>query len=168
MSLSFEGHIEIRGVNPYVLVNADQARQIKAGWRKPMPLLVQINGQPDEPWRINMMPAGDGTFYLYLHESVRKASKTKVGDTVSVRIWFDEAYRSGPSTLPAWFRMALENDVTAYENWQKLSPSRQKEVVRYLDNLKSPEAQQRNLEKVMAMLGGTSGHFMGRDWQDGK
>ncbi len=69
--------MKIRGINPYVLVSAVRARKIKPQWRRPLPVLVRINGHPKKtPWRINMMPVGDGSFYLYLHESVRHASET--------------------------------------------------------------------------------------------
>jgi hypothetical protein len=62
-TLRFKSLIEIRDGNPYVLVSAARARRIKAGWRKPLPVLLQINGQPETPWRINMMPTGSGDFY---------------------------------------------------------------------------------------------------------
>ena len=65
--LRFKAVIEINNINPYVLVNAEQASHLKQGWRKPMPVCVRINGEPKTPWRINMMPIGDGSFYLYLH-----------------------------------------------------------------------------------------------------
>jgi bacteriocin resistance YdeI/OmpD-like protein/uncharacterized protein DUF1905 len=168
MKLTFKSQIEIIGVNPYVLVSAEQATKLKSGWRKPMPVLVQVNGEPKPPWRINMMPRGDGSFYLYLAEVVRKAAGTKVGDMVEVEVEFDEGYRGGPDELPEWFEGALEADVTAQANWAMLSASRQKEVVRYLANLKSDEARERNLVKVMETLGGAAGRFMGRDWRDGR
>lgn len=37
-----------------------------------------------------------GSFYLYLHGDVRKASTTKVGDRVHVEVSFDAEYRNGP------------------------------------------------------------------------
>src|SRR5436853_5166 len=55
-----------------------------------------------------MMPVGDGSFYLYLHGDVRKASGTKVGDRVRVEAGFDSKYRNGPQhPVPSWFRSAL-------------------------------------------------------------
>jgi hypothetical protein len=60
--------MKIHGVNPYVLVNAERASELKPGWRKPVPVLVRIKGKPEEPWSINMMPVVDGSFRLYLHE----------------------------------------------------------------------------------------------------
>lgn len=167
--LEFSAVMKITGLNPYVLVSKARATALLPNWRKPMPVLVQINGQPDPPWRINMMPIGDGTFYLYLAEIVRKASQTKVGDTVQVRVTFDHAYRNGPMhPMPEWFREALEADPAIHTAWDALPPSRQKEVLRYFDGLKSDEARERNLEKVLFVLAGNEGRFMARDWKDGK
>ncbi len=168
MLLSFMARIEIVGANPYVSVSVEQAERLKADWRKPMPVLVQVNGEPKPPWRINMMPRGDASFYLYLAGMVRKASGTKVGDTVQVEVEFDEDYRGGPTDMPEWFAEALESDDVAMTSWLALSPSRQKEVARYLANLKSDEARARNLAKAMEMLGGKAGRFIARDWKDGK
>jgi hypothetical protein len=78
--LNFTSEIRIYKANPYIRVSAEQALRLKPGWKKPLPVLVQINGKPDTPWRINMMPVGDGSFYLYLHGNARKASQTKAGD----------------------------------------------------------------------------------------
>jgi hypothetical protein len=84
--LRFSAPIEIRGINPYVHVSAERTARLKPDWRKPMPVRIQVNGKPDVHWRINMMPAGDGSFFLYLHAQVRNASSTAVGDVVSVTI----------------------------------------------------------------------------------
>jgi hypothetical protein len=59
--LRFTSSIRIREPNPYILVTPAQAKALKRGWRKPLPVLVRINGKPAEPWRINMMPVGDGS-----------------------------------------------------------------------------------------------------------
>jgi AhpD family alkylhydroperoxidase len=100
--------IEIRGINPYVYVAAKAANRLKAGWRKAMPVLVRINGRPKSPARINLMPIGDGSFYLYLRGSLRKASGTGVGDRVNVEVSFDDSYRgAGEYAMPSWFAAAL-------------------------------------------------------------
>lgn len=160
--LRFKAEIRILGVNPYVTVSSVRANKLKSDWRKPMPVLVKINGHPKESWRINMMPKGDGSFYLYLHESVRKRSKTKVGDMVMVEVIFDSTYKSGPDALPVWFRSELKKNSAAHKKWRSLAPSRQKEIVRYLSRLKSKDAQQRNLEKAIRMLEGKPGRWIGR------
>ena len=161
--------IKIRGINPYVCVEAEVANRLKAGWRKPMPVLIRINGQPRKPWRINLMPKGDGSFYLYLHASVRRASATKVGDRVIVEVSFDKKYRTGVGyAIPVWFNVALRDNRRAKEAWKMLVPSRKKEILRYFSALKSAEARDRNLKRALQVLSGTEARFMARTWKNGK
>ena len=154
--LKFRARIEIIGINPYVRVSATRVRELKAGWRRPLPVLVRVNGHPKaKPWRINMMPMGNGDFYLYLAEVVRTASKTKVGDLVDVAVEFDAKYRGGPLTpMPRAMKSALAQDAAARGAWDALTPSRKKEVIRYLVALKSAESLQRNVEKFTNQLAG--------------
>ncbi len=68
------------------------------------------------------MPVGDGSFYLYLHGDVRKASDTVVGDRVPVEIDFDPSYRNGPQhPMPAWFRQALRESAS-HEELESTNP----------------------------------------------
>jgi hypothetical protein len=168
-TLRFRALIKIQGVNPYVLVSAKRASQLRPGWRRPMPVLVRINGKPEETSHINMMPIGDGSFRLYLHGGVRKASNTGVGDRVRVEIRFDAKYRGGPMhPMPTRFRAALAKNPTAKENWDALTPSRKKEVLRYFASLKSLEARERNLTRALQALSGGPTRFMARSWSGGK
>src|SRR6266851_2480294 len=166
--LRFSSIIKIRQPNPYIFVTPAQAKAIKPSWRKPLPVLVRINGRPAEPWRINMMPVGDGSFYLYLHGDVRRASGTKVGDRVQVEVRFDAEYRNGPQhPMPSWFKAALRKSPRAAKNWEALIPSRKKEILRYFARLKSLEARERNLERALYVLSGRKGRFMARVWNQG-
>lgn len=167
--LKFSAEIKILKINPYVLVSPARAKKLKPGWKKPLPVLVKINGKPEKYWRINMMPMGEGGFYLYLHESVRKASNSKVGDRVNVEVLFDSKYRGGPvNPMPEWFDSALDENPRARSAWESLIPSRKKEVLRYFSLLKSPEARDRNLAKAISVLSGETGRFMARTWENGK
>jgi hypothetical protein len=164
-TLNWRSRIAIRGINPYVLVDAHRARQLRTGWRKPMPVRVQVNYKPDVPWRVNLMPVGDGSFYLYLAQSVRQAAGVLVGDLVRVRLWFDHDYRGGPAhPMPAWFRRPLNSRPRAKAAWDRLTPSRQKEILRYFAALKTPSARARNVQRALLVLSGESGRFMARDW----
>jgi hypothetical protein len=165
----FRALIKIHGINPYVLVSAQRASELKPGWRKPMPVLVRIDGKPEEPWSINMMPLGDGSFRLYLHGAVRKASGSGVGDLVRVEIRFDSAYKNGPQhPVPSWFRSALQGNLEAKKNWERLVPSRKKEILRYFAALKSADARERNLARALQALSGEPVRFMARSWNGGQ
>ncbi|HEY4211101.1 MAG TPA: YdeI/OmpD-associated family protein [Steroidobacteraceae bacterium] len=161
----FRERIQIKGINPYVLVNAARAVRLKPDWRRPLPVRIRVNGEPKVPWRTNLMPVGDGSFYLYLHGDVREASRSGVGDVVNVAAEFDREYKGGPAAaMPTWFGRALRRNAVAHRNWKQLSPSRQKEILRYLTSLKSPEAQQRNTRRALHVLAGGKARFMARSW----
>jgi hypothetical protein len=164
--LRFKGTIHITGVNPYLHVSAVRASTLRRGWRRAMPVLVRINGAPrTEPWRTNMMPLGDGTFRLYLQTAVRRASGTQVGDTVRAEVRFDATYRGGPQhPMPAWFRRPLRANRKAWTAWQALIPSRKKEILRYLAQLKSAEARTRNVAQALRALEGQPVRYMARSW----
>ena len=168
-ALCFKSKIQIYNGNPFVLVNRERARALKSDWRRPIPVLVQINGLPNPPWRINMMPIGNGSFYLYLHGYVRKASSTKVGDMVDVNLQFDSSYKNGPAhPMPKWFSTSLAKNKKAQQAWEELIPSRKKEILRYFSGLKSDEARERNVTRALHVLSGKEGRFMARSWKNGK
>jgi hypothetical protein len=167
--IRFRSTIKVRGINPYVRVDAELARRLKKNWRKPLPVLVRINGKPKQSWRIHMMPTGDGSFYLYLHDTIRNASGTRVGDRVTVELSFDRDYRGGPvHPLPRWFSTALAATPEAKSSWSALIPSRKKEILRYFALLKSPVAKVRNLRRAIEALSGKEVRFMARTWKGGK
>jgi hypothetical protein len=131
-----------------------------------MPVLVRINGAPRaQPWRTNMMPLGNGTFRLYLQITVRRASATAVGDTVRADVRFDAEYRGGPQhPMPVWFRRPLRANRKAWAAWQALIPSRKKEILRYLAQLKSRAARERNVARALRALAGQPVRYMARSW----
>jgi hypothetical protein len=165
--LRFRSVIEINKINPYVMISARRAVRIRKGWRRALPVRVRVNGKPEKTWRINLMPVGDGSFYLYLHGNVRKASGTKMGDAVTVELEFDDEYRTGPAhPMPSWFRAALGRNRNAKRAWGELIPSRQKEVLRYFYGLKSSEAKARNVRRAIHVLSCGKGRFMARAWNE--
>lgn len=166
--IEFSATIELRGYNPYILVTAEQAAVLAPGWRRPMPVLVQLNGGPSPPWRINMMPVGNGSFYLYLDNGVRRPTGTAVGDDVSVFLAFDADYRGGPAhDMPEDMAVMLSRSLAAASNWERLAPSRKKEVLRYLHRVQSPIARQSNLERLVYVLEGNEGRYLARQWKNG-
>jgi hypothetical protein len=160
--------VAVRGINPFVRVSAEHAQRLKADWRRPLPVVLRIAKLPQHCWTTNLMPVGDGSFYLYLHGPIRRAAAAGVGDRIRVELQFNAAYRHGPThSMPKWFRDALRGAPGAMKNWQRLIPSRKKEILRYFAELKSPTARARNITKALFVLSGNEGRFMARDWRNG-
>ena len=169
VTLRIAATIALRGLNPYVLVSAEQAHRLKPGWRRPLPVILRFPKLPRHQWLTNLMPVGDGSFYLYLHEHIRRATRTAVGDRMRLAVQFNAAYKGGPThPLPKWFRDALRKAPAARQNWRRLSPSRRKEILRYFASLKSAAAQARNLARAMRVLAGHRERFMARSWEQGR
>ena len=99
---------------------------------------------------------------------MRESAQVGVGDIVTIGLDFDHAYRNGPMhPLSDWFHVALEKNRVAQMNWDALTPSRQKEALRYFAALKSEAARERNAVRLLAALTGPMERFMGRNWVDG-
>jgi len=54
--------------------------------------------------------------------------------------------------LPSALREALDSDAKAKTAWEALAPSRQREILTYLNFLKTSAALERNVHKMIAEL----------------
>jgi hypothetical protein len=167
--VKFYSEIAIIGVNPYVLIDAHNAALLCPNWRKPLPVGVRIDEKPKDPHHINLMPVGDGSFFLYLNSEIRGISGTKVGDTVLVEVEFNATYKAGPAhPMPRWFSGALDENQRAKKTWADLPPSRKKEVLRHFAKLKTPKAREKNLLRAVSALSDEKTRFLGRHWKSNK
>ena len=91
---------------------------------------------------------------------MRKLAKKDVGDSIAVTIEFDPVERAIP--IAPEFLKALNDNPKAKQVFEQLSPSRQKEIVRYIANLKSEAAKTKNITRAIRFLVGDD-RFVGRD-----
>jgi len=78
-------------------------------------------------------------------------------------VQFDDEYRGGPQhPMPSWFGDELVRNPAAKDGWDRLAPSRQKEILRYFARLKSSEAKWRNVQRALEVLARGKGRFMAR------
>ncbi|BAI61653.1 hypothetical protein MCP_1581 [Methanocella paludicola SANAE] len=114
------------------------------GMRGNIPVTGSVNGVP---LKATLVPVGQGRHRLFLNGDTRKALGAGEGDTVEVSVSIDKEPRTRP--VPPMFREALDKDPDAKAAWDKLPPSRKKEILAYLNNLKSPESLKRNIDKAI-------------------
>ncbi len=156
---SFTAKILKIGINPYVLLPAAVLKEIskQAGKDKgAIPVKGEINNHPFTQTLVKY----SGKWRLYINGPMLKGSNSKLGDTVTINIEFDAADRTTP--MHPKLKLALQKNKQANEVFKKLPPSRKKEIMRYINNLKSELAIDNNVKKAIQFLSGKQ-RFIGRD-----
>lgn len=148
---SFSAKIRIIGINPYVLLPPILLKYIfqKAGKDKgAIPVKLKIGGENF----IQNLVKYSGKWRLYLNGPMRKAAGKDVGDTIEIKIDYDPKERTIP--MHPKLKSALKENKEAKATFDKLSPSRQKEILRYINFLKSEESVDKNIQQAISQLTG--------------
>ena len=156
---SFSAKIFKIGINPYVLLPDTVLKALfkEAGKdRGYIPVKGTINGYEFTQTLVKY----SGKWRLYLNTPMRTGSSSDVGDKVSLTIEFDPSDRTVP--MPQKLQLALQKNKKANTVFLQLPPSRQKEICRYINFLKTDESINRNIEKAINFLLGKE-RFIGRD-----
>jgi hypothetical protein len=146
---SFTAKIYKIGVNPYLLLPSKVLKTlfVEAGKDKgPIPVRGTLNGKKFTQTLVKY----SGKWRLYLNTPMRKAAGIDVGDTGTVKIAFDPTPRT--LTMHPKLKLALEENKEALLVFEKLTPSYQKEIIRYINALKSEESVDRNITKAIQHL----------------
>ena len=156
---SFSAEIFIIGVNPYVFVPDEILQYLfaKAGKNKGhIAVVLIINKQKF----IQHLVKYAGEWRLYLNTPMRKTAGKDVGDMIKIKIDFDPSERIIP--MHEKFESALNKNKKAKDCFTNLPPSTQKEILRYINNLKTEESIKRNIERAVNFLLKKE-RFIGRD-----
>jgi len=149
---SYSARVLIIGVNPYVRVPRHVLLDLfaRAGRSKgPLPVRGALNGKRFRQTVVKYQ----GTWRLYLNTQMRRNAAVDVGDTARVQLEFDPSPPATP--MHPQLAAALDKNKAAHRAFQGLSPSRQKEILRYLQSLKGEPAIDRNVQKVIGHLLGS-------------
>ena len=155
----FKATLEIIGVNPFVFVPEKILNKIFKDAnrnKQPIPVCGTINGKSYKQTLVRYK----GEWRLYINTTMVKDSPKKVGEVFDITIQFDPVDRTispHPKLLTA-----LNKNPTAYKTFNELPPSRQKEIIRYISNLKSEKSITYNIERAIGFLNGKN-RFVGRD-----
>ena len=149
MKFSFKAKIYKVGINPCVKVPSAITTK-----------LVVTNGYISIKGTIQgfffqqtLCPIKNEEYRLYVNGPMMKGGPVKMGQTVHFEIEQDSLERNkNIPMLPALKKALEENNLLT--SFLALAPSRQKEVNRYLNNLKTPEAVTKNIDKMISVLKG--------------
>ncbi len=144
-AMEFSAVIRKFGVNPYV--NVPKTVSDFFGHQGYIAVKGFLNGFPI---RSTLVPSKTGEYRLYINGEMRKKARVSVGDEINLTLELDAQPRFYP--MPQKLKEALEMTPNAKVAWKSLSSSKKKEILRYLNWLKTPSAMERNTAKVIAYL----------------
>lgn len=156
---SFSATLEIIGINPFVFVPPALLKRIflAAGKDKgAIPIRGMVN---KKPYTQTLMKYR-GHWRLYINTTMLKDAPKRIGEKIKVTVVYDPADRTVP--MHPDLKAALQKNARARKVFETQTPSRQKEINRYLHALKSEESLKRNVKRAVDFLSG-SGRFVGRD-----
>lgn len=148
--LRFTARIEIVGVNPYVQVPARVTRHFGQRGYVPVNVHLESGHVPS-----TLVPIGGGVHRLYINGKMLKCTKARVGDRVSLGLELDPSDRR--LETPDYLVAALSPRPRAKARWEALTPSRRKEVLRYLSVIKTDATRTRNVARLLKILESESG-----------
>ncbi|MCZ4222304.1 YdeI/OmpD-associated family protein [Pedobacter rhodius] len=156
---SFEAEIHIIGINPFVFVPEIQLKCLfqQAGKDKgKIPVKIKIDGHDFKQTLVKYA----GNWRLYLNTPMRKAAGKDVGELATFEVMFDSIERT--IEMPPKLIEALEECTAAKVVFEQLAPYLQKEIIRYIANLKTEDSIDRNVKRAIQFLLGKE-RFIGRD-----
>lgn len=156
---SFTAILEIIGINPFVFVPQEilDALFEKNGKDKgPIPIRGTVNGKEYTQTLVKYQ----GEWRLYINMIMLPNSPKRIGETLEVTVDIDTTSREElphPELIEA-----LNQNPDQKAVFESLPSSRRKEIIRYINRIKSDEIRTKNIEKAIAFLAGNE-RFVGRD-----
>lgn len=155
----FSAELEVIVGNPFVFVPIEILNAIFLQVKRdvgPIPVRGTINGKLYQQTLLKYC----GEWRLYVNMKMLKNSPGRLGEVIEVEIEFDPSDRTivpHPKLV-----QALSQNAEAATVFDNLSPSRQKEIVRYISKLKTAKSIDKNVARAINFLLGKD-RFLGRD-----
>lgn len=155
----FTAELKIIGINPFVFVPEEILLNLFKQFGKEkgqIPIKGTVN---DKPYKQTLVKYS-GEWRLYINMVMLPKSPQRIGELIEVSIAFDPEDRSiapHPKLV-----IALEENKEAKAVFNCLSPSKQKEIIRYISNLKKEESIEKNIQRVLLFLTGKE-RFIGQE-----
>lgn len=149
MKFSFKARIYKVGINPCVKVPhriTDKLTSTKG--------YIPVKGTIEKHFfQQTLCPVKNEGYRLYVNGPMLKGAGLNPGDTAHFVIEQDTPERNQNHPMPKNFKKQLQEH-RLLEMFQQLTPSRQKEINRYLNNLKSEASLNHNINKLVNALQG--------------
>ena len=158
-TIHFQANLQIIGMNPFVFIPPHQLavifNQIKRN-KGVIKVLICVNGGEIFPQTLLKYK---GDWRLYINTKILPNSPSRIGELLDIKLNLD--FEDREIKMPIDLKGGLEKNPKAKEIFDNISPSLQKEIKRYISNLKTPLSIERNVNKAIEFLLG-NGSFIGR------
>lgn len=148
MKFSFAATIYKVGINPCVTVPARITKKMI-----PSKGYIPIKGKINNHLFIQtLVPVKNTEYRLFVNGPMLKGANAQPGDSAKFIIEQDFASRTADDIeMPKEFKKRLDQN-NLFATFKKLTDYRQKEILKYFNYLKTEEALQRNIIKVITEL----------------
>ena len=147
MGFTFKAKIYKVGINPCVKVPHRITKTMK-----PEKGYIPIKGKiENHSFKQTLVPVKGEPYRLFVNGPMLKGANVKPGQTARFIIEQNFSLRTREFPMLSVFKSELTQH-NLFTEFKKLTPSRQKDILKYLNYLKSKEALQRNIKKVIDQL----------------
>lgn len=144
---SFQAKIYPIGINWAVDVPSEISQQMV-----PEKGYIRIKGQINGfDFRQTLVPVKNSPYRLFVNLLMMKGGKTALGKVAEFSIEQNHEKVEQMYEMPDALMQALKTNELEAE-FDKLSPSRKKDILKYLHYIKTAETLQKNIDKVIAQL----------------
>ncbi len=147
MAFTFKAKIYKVGINPCVKVPHRITKTME-----PTKGYIPIKGKiENHSYKQTLVPVKGEPYRLFVNGPMLKGANVKLGETVhfSIEQNFSSQKREFPMMKAFKSELDKENLLVAFK---ALTPSRQKDILKYLNYLKTEETLKRNIKKVITQL----------------
>ena len=155
---TFQAALEIIGINPFVSIPVEILEAVFQQATKdkgPIPVTGTINKKIYQQTLLKY----SGQWRLYINTTMLKNSPKRIGELIEITITYDTSDRT-IKPHPQFIK-ALSKNLKAKQSFDCLTPSMQKEMIRYIANLKTEQTRNRIIARAIDYLLGKS-TFIGK------
>jgi len=135
------------GILRCVSVPEDVCARLAPG--RAAPVVITVAGRTRHT---TLLPAGGGSYRLFLDGAMRKAAGADAGDAVSITLRLDRASREMP--VPRDLARALAQVPISQREYRAATTAMRREILRYIEKAKAPATRARRIAQCVRVLAG--------------
>lgn len=147
----FSAKLDLIGINPFVFVPENILTKIFeiSGKSKST---ISVKGKVNDVDFTQTLVKYSGEWRLYINFKMLENSPKRIGEIIEIEIEFDDSEKV-ELFHPKLEKAIYDNPITS-KNFENLNPSHKKELIRYINNLKTEKSISDNITKIIRHLKG--------------